>query len=301
MYGPRSRELFENPKVLISKTTGSNLKLLASLDEDGYYCDQRVVIVADYKHLEGTGLQTEFRGYRRADTEIRLAFICALYNCRLMSWYFALCHATSNLQGTYSDVVPSAVRALPLRIIDFTTPAADRTRYTETGRRLYEEFCVKADYACVLGFVEHHLAHSQSDVVHDLLAFLAEQMIATNKTKQAEVKGFLAWLGREIGAPIDTLNNKTRVQNYLGDYQKGEPHATLEELLAVLRQNRRKLTADPSRRTFQEHLAAEYAASLDKLLPLKAQLAATDRLIDQVVYRLYGLTEEEVAVVEGKK
>jgi hypothetical protein len=35
------------------------------------------------------------------------------------------------------------------------------------------------------------------------------------------------------------------------------------------------------------------------LLPLKARLAATDRLIDRVVYRLYGLTEEEVARVEG--
>ena len=32
---------------------------------------------------------------------------------------------------------------------------------------------------------------------------------------------------------------------------------------------------------------------------LLARLAATDRLIDLIVYRLYGLTEEEVAVVEG--
>lgn len=41
-------------------------------------------------------------------------------------------------------------------------------------------------------------------------------------------------------------------------------------------------------------------ASLDRLLPLKARLGATDRLIDLVVYRLYGLTPEEVAVVEGQ-
>ena len=31
-----------------------------------------------------------------------------------------------------------------------------------------------------------------------------------------------------------------------------------------------------------------------------ARIAATDRLIDLIVYRLYGLTEEEVAVVEGR-
>jgi very-short-patch-repair endonuclease/type I restriction-modification system DNA methylase subunit len=140
----------------------------------------------------------------------------------------------------------------------------------------------------------------RSDVIHDFLAFLAEQMIGMNRDKQAEVNGFLAWLQREIGASLDSLNNKTRVQNYLGDYQKGEPHASLDDLLAVLRQNRRKLIVDPSRRAFQEHLQAEYAASLDKLLPLKQRLAATDRLIDQVVYRLYGLSDGEIAVVEGR-
>jgi len=32
----------------------------------------------------------------------------------------------------------------------------------------------------------------------------------------------------------------------------------------------------------------------------KSRLAATDRLIDLIVYRLDGLTEEEVAVVEGR-
>jgi hypothetical protein len=223
----------------------------------------------------------------------------------LIEWRFGLVSTTNNLSAYQ-------IEAIPMPTITFTTPATDRARLAEEARQLYAQFAAAGDPAPILAFVAAHLspapassdqlpASGRSDVVHDLLAHLAGQMIATNKAKQAEVKGFLAWLGREIGAPIDTLNNKTRVQNYLGDYQKGEPHATLEELLAVLRQNRRKLPVDPSRRTFQEHLAAEYAASLDKLLPLKAQLAATDRLIDQVVYRLYGLTEEEVAVVEEKK
>ena len=31
----------------------------------------------------------------------------------------------------------------------------------------------------------------------------------------------------------------------------------------------------------------------------QAQIAATDRQIDQLVYELYGLTEEEIAIVEG--
>lgn len=52
--------------------------------------------------------------------------------------------------------------------------------------------------------------------------------------------------------------------------------------------------------------AAEWALDLPSpaIAPIivvsLARLAATDRLIDLIVYRLYGLTAEEVAIVEGK-
>ena len=36
-----------------------------------------------------------------------------------------------------------------------------------------------------------------------------------------------------------------------------------------------------------------------ELAAIRTRIEHTDRLIDQVVYRLYGLTEEEIAVVEG--
>jgi len=34
--------------------------------------------------------------------------------------------------------------------------------------------------------------------------------------------------------------------------------------------------------------------------PLLTRIETADRLIDQIVYRLYGLTEEEIVVVEGR-
>ena len=34
-------------------------------------------------------------------------------------------------------------------------------------------------------------------------------------------------------------------------------------------------------------------------LPLQRQIDATDRQIDRLVYELYGLTEEEMGIVEG--
>ena len=38
---------------------------------------------------------------------------------------------------------------------------------------------------------------------------------------------------------------------------------------------------------------------LSSLLPLKEKLRKTDWLIDQIAYKLYGLTEDETRIVEG--
>ena len=35
--------------------------------------------------------------------------------------------------------------------------------------------------------------------------------------------------------------------------------------------------------------------------PIKRQIVATDKKIDELVYQLYGLTEEEIKIVEGKE
>jgi hypothetical protein len=38
----------------------------------------------------------------------------------------------------------------------------------------------------------------------------------------------------------------------------------------------------------------------EELAEVERRIALTDNLIDQIVYKLYGLTEEEIAIVEGK-
>jgi hypothetical protein len=97
-----------------------------------------------------------------------------------------------------------------------------------------------------------------------------------------------------------TVTNKSRLQNYLGDYQKSEGELARDALLSILGRNSRKLKVGVTRRSFVEAVTREYETSLAQLRPIKRQLALTDRLIDQVVYRLYGLSEEEIAVVEGR-
>ncbi|NCA77013.1 MAG: hypothetical protein EOM90_11835 [Alphaproteobacteria bacterium] len=44
-----------------------------------------------------------------------------------------------------------------------------------------------------------------------------------------------------------------------------------------------------------------FEAEATKAQELKRTIDATDREIDRMVYELYGLTEEEIAVVEGRE
>ena len=129
-------------------------------------------------------------------------------------------------------------------------------------------------------------------MVHDLLAFLAERMLEMNKQKQQEIKGFLGWLVGFVGAKVEDLTPKTKLQSYYEhDY---------DSFLAVIKKNRKKLAVDPARREPAETLQAEFEGSMGKLGPLRERIRLTDDLIDAIVYRLYGLTEEEIGIVQGE-
>ena len=190
-----------------------------------------------------------------------------------------------------------SLNALPIRRISFTTPAPERARLGAELQQLYAD----GKYAEILAQVDACLpkdeagnfiaSQEKSDVVHDLLAFLAERMLEMNKQKQKEIKGFLGWLESYLGAKVEDLTPKTKLQSYYEhDY---------ESFLAVLKKNGKKLAIDPARREPAEALRAEFEGSLGKLMPLRERIRQTDELIDAVVYRLYGLTEEEIGIVEG--
>jgi len=69
--------------------------------------------------------------------------------------------------------------------------------------------------------------------VHDSQAYLAEKMLEMNMQKQQEIKGFLGWLESYLGAKVENLTPKTKLQSYYEhDY---------EGFLAVLKKNSKKL------------------------------------------------------------
>jgi len=179
------------------------------------------------------------------------------------------------------------LKSLPIYRISFTSTEKTRREAVERFMSLY----LSNKYDDIITDVETCLPE-KLDVVHDLFAYLAEQMIEMNKRKNDEIKGFLKWLEREIGAEIDKLANKTAIKEY-------HEHE-FNQLLEVLKKNRNKLSLDPSDRKKQELLEKQFDHSNSILEPLKTRIKATDELIDKIVYRLYGLTEYEIKIVKGE-
>jgi hypothetical protein len=218
-----------------------------------------------------------------------LAFL-AIFNSSVVEWRYGLVSTTNNLSGYQ-------ITAIPIPKFTLATPAPERARLGAELQQLYAdgkftEILAQVDACLPKDEAGNSIASQErSDVVHDLLAFLAERMLEMNEQKQTEVKGFLGWLESYLGAKVEDLTPKTKLQGYYEhDY---------ESFLAVLKKNGKKLQVDPARREPGEALKAEFEGSMGKLLPLRERIRKTDELIDATVYRLYGMTEEEIGIVEG--
>ena len=257
-------EEFENPKILYLKF---QVKPAFYYDNSGLYSNSAVWMIPTNNH-----------------------FIISILNSKI-GWFLIRNYCTQ-IQNGY-QLIWAYLKNIPIRRISFTTPADLRKELTDEAVSLYSDFLRSGDRGLLLAFVSERLSQEpeQSDVVHDLLAYLAERMIEMNKEKQEEIRGFLKWLEGEIGIKADDMTLKTKIKGYY--------KSDWDEFLKALKRNKKKITVmDITRRAPQEKIREEFDSSLGKLTPLLAKIEATDRLIDRVVYRLYGLTKEEIKVVE---
>lgn len=141
-------------------------------------------------------------------------------------------------------------------------------------------------------------ARPHPDAVADLLAFLAERQSLLQERRHAEKRDLLAWLEGEIGCSVEDLAGKTRVKAY-------ELH-TDAAVLAVLSQNHpARVAVDVSApadygetNPVRDRIVRGLERSRSRLAPMLRELELAEKLTDRIVYRLYGLTPEQVATVE---
>lgn len=140
-----------------------------------------------------------------------------------------------------------------------------------------------------------------ADVVRDVLAFLSKRMTELHRERQAEKASFFEWLEGRLKCSIDELAGKSAIWAY------DEKLERAEQLLTIIERNHPATTpldvSPPEQyrmRNPQRDLIAEgHERSVTRLRPIREQIELTDRLIDLIVYRLYGLTPGEIELVEA--
>jgi Alw26I/Eco31I/Esp3I family type II restriction m6 adenine DNA methyltransferase len=236
-------------------------RIIATIIDAGNYCSDTINYILKPK-------------------EVDLFAVLALLSSSLWEWRFRLT-STNNHVNAYE------IDGMPFPQFSFTTPKTKRVNYLTKAKQLYQYSLKDGTLDTVLAFVTEQLAAKpeRADVVHDMLAFLAEQMTALNKEKRAAAKQFLTDLKDFHEIDAHALKPKTK----LDEFWKLEA----ADVFAHFRANKFRLKDSD-----EEKIRARFQKAKDALIPLEAQIAFTDQLIDEIVYRLYGLTEAEIEIVE---
>jgi type I restriction-modification system DNA methylase subunit len=276
----RDEAYFNGPRVVLRRLLSRRRELMAATT------DERLITTDNILNI-----LVEAEGFSEG-------YMAALLNSKLLAWLYTNT-STISVKDDFPQVTLEELKKLPIRRIAFTTPLEERERLVEEGLERYEAYLEHGEDVLVRAFVAARLSAEpeQADVMHDILAHLAGRMIEMHKEKQAEVRGLLDWLAGYTGRPIDQWALKTHLRSY---YEHD-----WAEMARILKRNQRKLPkvdldVDAYKNEPTAKIRAAWETSMDTLRPLLARIEATDRLIDRIVYQLYGLTEEEIAVVEGR-
>jgi hypothetical protein len=235
-------------------------------------------------------------------------YLLSLLNSKLL--FYLIHNIAVKRRGDYLEWKVQYVEKLPIRRINFNTSSNLRDAFSKMSKEMYSVFLKEDNVKSVLELIDECLSQEaeKSDVVYDLLKYLARQMIDMNKQKHLEISAFLSRLEKALkiqpdnkgNTGIDALIGKSSIKLYLGDYQKNEEALPFDSLMDIFHKNHSRIGISLSDNKMIPNLKSEYDKSLSILLPIKEKLKNTDWLIDQIVYRLYGLTEEEIKIVEEK-
>jgi len=213
------------PKVLLRKTGGC---IFAAFDDTGTYPEQSAYFLFRFKN------------------DMNPLFLLTIINSALFQFYYSVKLVTN--RDSTPQLKKVHLDSFPVHRIHITTPADERERLLAEAKTLAAEAVSTADFGPTLAFVSEQLAADpeRSDVVHDLLAHLAEQMIHLNKQRQKLERALdpFKWLHRGAAfAPFtQVFAEEIKYGELVSEPDLGAVRHDVEELLdAVLEEYERRL------------------------------------------------------------
>jgi len=172
-YGPNLREqpgstvYFEGPRVLVRRLISRQSRLMAA------YIDEPFVNKKDLYNI------------KLVEPGYSPLYLTALLNSSLFSFAY-ITRSTIATRDDFPQVTLANLRALPVRRIEFSSSTGERKRLADGAVSYYGIGLVQNDFTELMRVVDERLElePEQSDIVHDLLAYLAQQMIDFHKGRQ---------------------------------------------------------------------------------------------------------------------
>lgn len=151
---------------------------------------------------------------------------------------------------------------------------------SKMGWWLITKYCTQIQNGCQL--IWKYFGQIPVPVTDDDLAMKADQMLSLSKQLQETSQKFTRNLQRELN--LEKLSGK--LENWF--------QTPFNEFLKELEKSKVKLTLS-QKAEWEDYFIQEQKIALE----IKHKIDATDKEIDQMVYELYGLTDDEIAIVEN--
>jgi hypothetical protein len=148
---------------------------------------------------------------------VSIDFIAAVFNSRLLTWFYR--ERTQETGKVHPQVHIKHTSSLPVHRMSFITPSGTRLELVERISQLFAVFTVDGDPARIMDIAQHQLSKrpERTDVIHDLLAYLAEQMSELHKKRQPLEDG--ATIFRFVGKDTPCLQLDKALGGPLGSGQ----------------------------------------------------------------------------------
>ncbi len=270
------RELFARPKLIVAK--------VAYVPE-----------VCIDTHGGVAGVNVNFI----VDAHANLAALLGILNSKLMSYIYREYFAALTMQRAYAQFQAPQLRILPIPGLSGAIEHEDLNALLK--RSLGLDFPLAVDgLERAEAFIETWTKErfgpiaAHPPLTMDVLAFMASLATHLHQRKMEESRIFLDWVQSPAGMGIDisSLRNRDTIRRFADDPQLGSEGGR-RGLESVLAENRVALRPAQLR-----GFADEYTRSSAAILPILKRISRLEELTDFLVYRLYQLTDDEVASVE---
>ena len=284
--------VFQKPKVVFRDI---GLRLNASYDGNGYLCLKTIYFLYHNNSGEKTPLK----------------YTLAVLNSKLMHFYFVNKFEIMHIQGGYLRFRKQFVEQLPIAI----TNAATEDKFTGVVNNIidYKQCLWQLTHNLSFGNLMKKYASQKGGSAISKICRLNDFYNPIYTGRASNINSLLLTTNDAILTIYNTVGNKNNEvvkfearDHYQRQYLKLYLENLTEEQLAEINQYSGNIldkvlqitVPDYNKPEVVRKVVNEWNQQQAEIKELEKKIEATDKEIDQMVYELYGLTEDEIKIVE---